>query len=148
LKVWKTESPKSPLNLPTFSLAPLNIMTMIGENILLTLPQQLEPFADSDTSLFFDPKGLSKLNVLLEDTASSFDDLDSEHNNSESQQAVEEEEVENKFAFQWISAIGRGTMTLYLQKIMEIPALSESGAKQLDADISTYLHCHHVIHCV
>ncbi len=47
----------------------------------------------------------------------------------------EEEEEGNRFAFQWISVVVRGTMSLYLQKIIEIPNLSELGAKQLTTDM-------------
>ena len=50
-----------------------------------------------------------------------------------------EDEEENKFAFQWISALGNGTMSLYMQKIMEIEELTDHGAKQLATDISNDL---------
>jgi hypothetical protein len=116
---------------------------------LLTLPHQLEPFSSNDSSLFFDPKGLNNLNSMLDQnkdlkycvfiananfSSITTDELDTTADKDDTERAEDEEE--NKFAFQWISALGCGTMSLYIQKIMEIPALTDHGALQLAADIS------------
>ena len=51
------------------------------------------------------------------------------------QESKVDDEEQDKFAFQWVSAVGRGTILLYTQKIMEIPNLSEMGCRQLVTDI-------------
>jgi len=158
----------SPLNLPSFSLSPLPYITQIGEH-LLTLPQQLEPFANKDFALSLETPissvGLrvsedavivdGEANAVLTRNNNSFDSveedstsisrnfssfqLSSENSNKEENQRtsepLEEMEETNGFVFQWINSITRGTMGLYMQKIIEIPHLSETGAKQLAADI-------------
>eukprot|EP01125_Pyxidicula_operculata_P020505 TRINITY_DN7598_c0_g1_i2.p1 TRINITY_DN7598_c0_g1~~TRINITY_DN7598_c0_g1_i2.p1 ORF type:complete len:900 (-),score=207.85 TRINITY_DN7598_c0_g1_i2:139-2838(-) len=40
------------------------------------------------------------------------------------------------FALQWIESVAKATMILYLEKILEIPKLSEIGATQLAVDIA------------
>jgi len=127
--------------LPSFSNSPFGYITQIGDH-LFTLPHQLEPFSSNDTSLYFDPKSITNLNTILDQQK----DLTTEEDpfqvsaTSSSEKVTEkqqnEEEENNKFTVQWMNAIGNGTMSLYVQKIMEIPTLTENGAKQLVTDIS------------
>eukprot|EP01116_Phalansterium_solitarium_P021414 TRINITY_DN6645_c0_g1_i1.p1 TRINITY_DN6645_c0_g1~~TRINITY_DN6645_c0_g1_i1.p1 ORF type:complete len:861 (-),score=300.25 TRINITY_DN6645_c0_g1_i1:236-2818(-) len=145
LSAWSAEPAANPLNLPSFSLSPSEYITQVGEH-LLTLPQQLAPFASGDTSLLFNPKAISHLTHLTDDVkevASAMDDLalDQSSNSNRSVPPADgpdddEDSEESGFAFQWISALCRGTTSLYLQRILEIPALTDHGSKQLTADIS------------
>lgn len=114
----------------------------------------MEPFLDNDASLYFDPKGLTNLNSLLESTKDLQDGFSNANTESDFVQSPEEvlqerteggeeenegedeDNDESQFAVQWMSAVGRGMMSLYLQKIMEIPSISDEGAKQLEVDIS------------
>eukprot|EP01114_Cavostelium_apophysatum_P016213 TRINITY_DN455_c0_g1_i1.p1 TRINITY_DN455_c0_g1~~TRINITY_DN455_c0_g1_i1.p1 ORF type:complete len:742 (+),score=173.09 TRINITY_DN455_c0_g1_i1:323-2548(+) len=149
LEVWSSQPQISPLNLPTFSLAPLDYITQIGQH-LLTLPHQLEPFSAADSSLSFDPKGIENLNNILDndkqvprnisfDVGESADKLDESFADGtkpvELSNSMNQDDDDNTFAFQWISAVGRGAMSLYVQKIAEIPTLSDLGSKQLITDI-------------
>uniref|UniRef100_A0A7S4IKY9 Conserved oligomeric Golgi complex subunit 7 n=1 Tax=Vannella robusta TaxID=1487602 RepID=A0A7S4IKY9_9EUKA len=47
----------------------------------------------------------------------------------------EEEDIDTGFVSQWLQHISSNTMSLYLQKICQIPKLSPTGAKQLLTDI-------------
>ncbi len=46
------------------------------------------------------------------------------------------------FAWAWINAVSRGTMSLYVQRILEIPQLTNQGSLQLAADIRTATTTH------
>jgi len=48
----------------------------------------------------------------------------------------ENEDDHEGFASQWISAVSRATMTLYIEKIFQIETLTPFGATQLAVDIS------------
>ena len=50
----------------------------------------------------------------------------------------EEEDIDTGFVSQWLQHISSNTMSLYLQKICQIPKLSPTGAKQLLTDIGMY----------
>jgi len=97
------------VEVPTFSKQPLPYITQIGEH-LFDLPQQLEPFAATHPAFSHIPGGSSAENH--EDDAEAHD-----------------------FAWAWINAVARGTMSLYVQRILEIPSLTTQGALQLAADI-------------
>lgn len=58
---------------------------------------------------------------------------------SEEEEEGEQEEEEGTIAHQWIAAVAKGAMTLYVKRIFEIPFLTVSGAKQLDTDIGISL---------
>lgn len=66
---------------------------------------------------------------------------------------IEDDDESNKFAFQvtllnettiywlehkWINTIAKSTITLYIQKILEISSFTDYGTKQLITDISKY----------
>ena len=46
-----------------------------------------------------------------------------------------DEELDTAFVTQWLSHISSNTMSLYVQKICQIPTLSNHGVKQLITDI-------------
>lgn len=46
-----------------------------------------------------------------------------------------EDDIDTGFVSQWLQHISSNTMSLYLQKICQIPKLSEIGVKQLLTDI-------------
>jgi len=136
LEVWTTEPQFSPLNLPTFSHAPSSYMTQIGEQLLM-LPQRLEPFVNaSNEAIALESRNSKNSNKGKESIP---DDMEEGFESGVSQEAstsdTGNEDDENKFAFHWISAVGRGTVSLYIQKILEIQSLSDLGTKQLVTDI-------------
>jgi hypothetical protein len=69
----------------------------------------------------------------ITDELESFENSSSNNNDEDN-----EEEVENKFTFHWLSAIGSAAMSLYYQRVMDISSLSEHGTKQLATDIGMY----------
>mmetsp|Transcript_5146 Transcript_5146/g.8490 ORF Transcript_5146/g.8490 Transcript_5146/m.8490 type:complete len:941 (-) Transcript_5146:66-2888(-) len=126
LEVWSSEPAPSltGLLLPSFSLSPLEYITQIGEH-LLTLPQQLEPFAAAVMSPHH--HSLSS---------------DSNHNSAAAAHAFpdEAEEAENEerssaFAHGWITSIAKGTVSLYVEQILQISSITPHGARQLSTDI-------------
>lgn len=127
------------MQLPEFSLSPLSYINQIGEH-LLTLPQQLESVSLEDSSLYFDPKANQNLgkefNLSTETDFVESSELEKTDGTlSLKSPTPQEEEEESKFATQWIAAVAQATMSLYFQKITEIPSLSEKGTKQLTKDI-------------
>ena len=97
------------LELPQFSLSPSSYVTRIGEQ-LLTLPQQLDQFADDSS---FSHSLATLPNLLLADT---------------------QEEMEATHV--WITAISRGIEKKYMEAIVRIPVLSVQGRKQLSTDVN------------
>ena len=49
-----------------------------------------------------------------------------------------DEEIDTGFVTQWLSHISSNAMSIYFQKISQIPTLSSLGAQQLITDIGTY----------
>eukprot|EP00011_Vannellida_sp_DIVA3-517-6-12_P015100 CAMPEP_0114622544 /NCGR_PEP_ID=MMETSP0168-20121206/9793_1 /TAXON_ID=95228 ORGANISM="Vannella sp., Strain DIVA3 517/6/12" /NCGR_SAMPLE_ID=MMETSP0168 /ASSEMBLY_ACC=CAM_ASM_000044 /LENGTH=605 /DNA_ID=CAMNT_0001833765 /DNA_START=276 /DNA_END=2089 /DNA_ORIENTATION=- len=119
---WTKEAEVSAagLEVPTFSMTPLSYVSQIGEH-LFTLPQQLEPYASVGA------------NAGPQRAASPFPEADDAQ--AEPEASGGEEDDSTGFVYQWVSAVSRATMSLYLQKISQIKRLSPLGAKQLLTDI-------------
>lgn len=111
LDAWRSEPEELPegVELPTFSLSPLEYITQIGEH-LLTLPQQLEPFVDAGP-MAIRPEVFAKAGVKPPD------------------QQLE-------FAAQWLSLVSEGTMSYYYDRILAIPYLTHEGGNQLATDVA------------
>ena len=131
--------------MPTFSLPPLNYITQIGQH-LFTLPQQLEPYAVNQSSSSSSSSASAPSNNNIVDLKENFDNEDNESNfeindeendnsNSNTNSNNNDNTEDDGFVYQWISAISRSTMSLYLQKITQIKKLSPLGTKQLISDI-------------
>jgi hypothetical protein len=118
MEIWKSTSQPNPspfdLELPNFSLSPLEYITRIGEH-LLCLPQQLDLYMD-DPSLSI---SLLTLPWIDEATLNSFMDEDN---------GIDATHV-------WITSISRGTFILYLETASSINSLSKIGRSQLHTDM-------------
>jgi hypothetical protein len=119
MEVWQSTSIANPspfdLELPNFSLSPLEYITRIGEH-LLCLPQQLDLYMD-DPSLSI---SLLTLPWIDEATLNSFRD--------------EENGIDATHV--WITSICRGTFILYLEAASSINSLSKLGRSQLHTDMN------------
>lgn len=128
-------------NLHGFSSAPLGYATEVAE-FLMTIIQQLEPFVpDEEESNFTAPtspyafcnSGSARKHAsgasMIGNGAS--DDLDQECADND---ALDEDGTTLPFASMWISALAIGTMELYVEKICNVPKMSDAGTKQLATD--------------
>jgi len=161
------------LDLPTYQ-HPLGYITQIGDHLLTTLPQQLEPYADtlerpltSEEKARHNPvtptvaptitpdapftlKTLPKRSevsqlaspVLPDPNELGLDGGKQKENGKQGEGEGENREdegiggeEEGTVAHQWIAAVSKRAMVLYVKKILEIPQLTPGGAKQLDTDI-------------
>lgn len=126
LECWNSTPPvtSSPYNLemPQFSLSPLDYITRIGEQ-LLTLPQQLELYAEDDG-----------LGLSLE-TLPYHEHSHDKSTSSGSYQNPEQKVTSDEIIHVWITAVARGTMLHYINGIQAIPKLSTYGSNQLATDI-------------
>eukprot|EP00741_Cyanophora_paradoxa_P025709 tig00000388_g24810.t1 len=124
LPVWASEPAPAPsgLMLPVFSLSPLEYVTQVGEH-LLTLPQQLEPFAAAAAA-----GGAGHASLPL------FEDFPSPAAPAPEGEE-EDEEAAGAFAAGWIAAVAKGTAQMYVEQILQIPNLGATGSRQLATDI-------------
>jgi len=104
--------------MPTFSFAPSPYIARIGEH-LLGLPQQLEPYADSEY-LTLGNQWLPYFDATR-DTA-----------------PAEGEKELIDYTEPWIVSVVKTTIHDYLVRILEIPHLSDQGVKQLLADLQYF----------
>ena len=108
------------LQIPQFSLSPLEYVTRIGEH-LLSLPQQLDLYMD-DVSLAY---SISTLPFMSHsESIVSADPNDS----------MQDEEIQD-ITYMWITSVCRGTMDSYYRNAMLIPQLSSHGLSQLITDM-------------
>ena len=118
MDIWQSTSVLNPspfdLELPNFSISPLEYITRIGEH-LLCLPQQLDLYMD-DPCLSM---SLSTLPWIDESTLNSLKDDDN---------VIDATYV-------WITSVCRGTFTMYLETASSIPTLSKLGRSQLHTDM-------------
>jgi hypothetical protein len=152
------------VEVPTFSKQPLSYITHIGTDSghcarnlavlmligyqsgehLFDLMQQLEPFAATHPSLSLAPGG------GVAESGESDDDSESHGTRLAvciaalllaACAALTLRVCVRPLDFAWarINAVSRGTMSLYVQRILEIPVLTNQGSLQLAADIRTSL---------
>lgn len=125
------------LNVPQFSLSPSTYITRIGEH-LLTLPQQLELYAE-DEALSFSVKNLPFLNKedLVDIVGVGGGGDDDKVVVNESPTAREDDDEEDAVTHLWLTSLSRGTMSGLTENILRIPVtLSEHGIKQIVTDLA------------
>jgi hypothetical protein len=96
-------------DIPVFSLSPSSFAQQIGDHFL-TLPQQVEPFADQPSFRF----SITTLPLI-----------------DECHVQVEGDTVVHI----WVACIAHKAMHSYVSSILSLPAISESGVKQIIADM-------------
>ncbi|CAD5118778.1 DgyrCDS7456 [Dimorphilus gyrociliatus] len=113
MKVWSSETAGAALDpsLPDFSFSPQEYVTKIGQ-YLLTVPQQLDSVASQPSAC----TGLRYANLPFvgasaPDSAEAASDI-------------------------WLEAIVKSTLSEFIDQILSIQSLSDSGAKQLLTDIN------------
>ncbi|XP_067859856.1 conserved oligomeric Golgi complex subunit 7 [Heptranchias perlo] len=116
LETWNTGTMGETLteDLPTFSLAPLEYISNIGQYIM-SLPLHLEPFLTQE-----DPA----LELALHSGKLPYPP----------EQGDELPELDN-MADYWLGSIARATMHTYCESILQIPELTPHATKQLATDI-------------
>lgn len=105
-------SASSQIELPSFSLAPQEYITKIGQ-YLLTLPQNFEPFIMQDNYELVLALKYGKLPYLEESY-----ELESDH-----------------ITACWLDSIANGTLANYCEELLRISKLNEASCKQLVVDI-------------
>ncbi|KAL8588662.1 hypothetical protein ACOMHN_001979 [Nucella lapillus] len=112
MEMWTSQSAGGALtsDLPTFSLAPQEYITKIGQ-YLMTLPQHLDPFTMQDSPA---------LTVALRHSKLPY---------------TSEHEPPEHLADLWLESVARGTMHVFGEEILKIPDLTPHGTKQLITDI-------------
>jgi len=103
-----------------FSATPQSYITHAGE-VLLAIPQQLEPFA-ADTTLTRLPAALRRPSAPVAAV-------------EEAQEADEDGLGDLDGASEWLEAVGAHTISLLLEAVRALEQLSLLGAKQLAADV-------------
>ncbi|XP_048465333.1 conserved oligomeric Golgi complex subunit 7 [Rhincodon typus] len=116
METWNTGTMGETLteDLPTFSLAPLEYISNIGQYIM-SLPLHLEPFVTQE-----DPA----LELALHSGKLPYPP----------EQGDELPELDN-MADYWLGSIARATMHTYCESILQIPELTPHATKQLATDI-------------
>jgi len=97
------------------------------------LRQLLEPY-DSNEAMHLEKSENFKNELTFKPSAE--DALWEEETETGDDGNYENEDDHEGFASQWISAVARATMTLYIEKIFQIETLTTFGATQLSVDIS------------
>ncbi|KAK7114475.1 conserved oligomeric Golgi complex subunit 7-like [Littorina saxatilis] len=112
MEIWTSQSAGGALtsDLPTFSLAPQEYITKIGQ-YLMTLPQHLDPFTLQDSPA---------LTVALRHSKLPY---------------TSEQEPPEHLADLWLESVARGTMHVFGEEMLKILQLTSHGAKQLITDI-------------
>lgn len=112
MEIWKLENPGGTvtLDLPVFSLSPQEYITQIGQ-YLMTLPQHIEPFALEENPALHTALKHGKLPYT------------SEHDTVE------------HVADYLVGCLARGTMEMYVEKILEVSHLTPHAIQQLIIDI-------------
>jgi conserved oligomeric Golgi complex subunit 7 len=114
----------------TGDILPQEYATLTGE-LLLTLPQQLEPFTSTEVkNARATPRALSDV-VRAEQKALAVSSGDRSVSSEES--AVDS--PGSTLALQWVGTLCRGTMAWYVMRVIDIPTLSDHGCRQLSADV-------------
>ncbi|XP_013777323.1 conserved oligomeric Golgi complex subunit 7-like [Limulus polyphemus] len=110
--IWRLENPGGTvtLDLPVFSLSPQEYITQIGQ-YLMTLPQHIEPFALEENPALHTALKHGKLPYT------------SEHDTVE------------HVADYLVGCLARGTMEMYVEKILEVSYLTPHAIQQLIIDI-------------
>ncbi|EFA86654.1 oligomeric Golgi complex component [Heterostelium album PN500] len=115
----------------------VSYITQIAEH-LLNIPQQLDPYSEEELIRFSYRIALSQ--PIANDDF--YQNLVRQLYKSEQTTSAatisedEEEEEEDGIAHQWMSLVAKATEKLYLQSIVEISTLTDSGCQQLANDIS------------
>jgi len=112
--------------IPVFSLSAQGYVKLIVEH-LLVLRQLLDPYDANEAMNLKSPEKFGE--------TSKTDDID------ELEDYPEKLHVTEGFARMWITAVVEATMNLYVEKIFEIPTLTEHGALQLSVDIAHVFNC-------
>lgn len=126
------------MEMPQFSLNPSPYITRIGEH-LLTLPQQMELYQD-DEGLCYRPDLLPFLDLLkptLPGTPRSPRVELAEPSSPVSPNkatGLEDDLLSLPAAALYLTALSLGTQVLFVTSTMNLPGLSEKGARQLSAD--------------
>ena len=127
---WSTESIDGESVTLGFSSSPLGYATEVAD-YLMTIPQQLEPFVpDEDDTTHATPKS----QYIFSKAGMKSKKEESQQNGRDDENEEGEDDSNLSFAGMWIAVLSIGTMELYVEKICEVPRISEAGAKQLGTD--------------
>ncbi|KAK7454688.1 hypothetical protein BaRGS_00039554, partial [Batillaria attramentaria] len=112
MEIWTSQSAGGAMtsDLPTFSLAPQEYITKIGQ-YLMTLPQHLDPFTVQDSPA---------LTVALRHSKLPY---------------TSEQEPPEHLADLWLESVARGTMHVFAEEMLKIQELTPHGTKQLITDL-------------
>lgn len=125
LKLWSTAKEDAmgvvdDAELPAFSLPPTEYATTVGQ-LLMTLPQHLEPIA---ASMNEGGQELSAMETALHTAKLPFS----------AEGTGDKAEMEN-MADRWLSSIVRASEHTYVEACLQIPSLTAQMSKQLAADL-------------
>lgn len=138
--LWSVDASDSDPNIFGFSSSPLGYATEVAD-FLMTIPQQLEPFVPDEeeakytapaSPYVFSKTGMAPAQRLRSDGVGD-SDMPGGLEDAEGQQ--NDEMASMSFAGMWISALAIGTMELYVDRICDIPKMSEAGTTQLSTDV-------------
>jgi conserved oligomeric Golgi complex subunit 7 len=95
---------------------------------LLSLPEQLEPFALAQQRRSPAPN-------LFPQSPSKHDDNPGNNLDDSDDNDSDDDDISTGFVYQWLATVSRGTMSEFEKRIGQIPKLSSRGARQLMLDI-------------
>jgi len=124
--------------IPEFSLSPQGYVKLVVEH-LIVLRHLLEPY-DYNEAMHLERSEKFQTEFITTKSGDDMlweEDMEPTSDVSEPKDVPSEEDREG-FASQWISAVARATMTLYIEKISQIETLTTYGAMQLSVDLNNF----------